>query len=77
MVGLAKGGSSSRADKLSRAVWSHSTSISRATNFTPFNLLYDEEPATLEEIKLCSTGTRPEATYSPIKAESKYLSESE
>jgi hypothetical protein len=40
------------------AVWSHNTFICRAMKFTPFKLLYGEEPVTLEEIKLCSARTR-------------------
>ena len=36
------------------AIWSHNTIESRATKFTPFKLLYDEEAVTPEEIKLKS-----------------------
>jgi hypothetical protein len=53
------------AEKLPRAVWSHNASISRATNFTPFKLLYGEEPVPLEEIKFHSTRARLEAINSP------------
>jgi hypothetical protein len=35
--------------ELRRAVWSHNTSICRATKFIPFNLLYGEEPVTPED----------------------------
>jgi hypothetical protein len=38
------------AEELPMAVWSHNT-VSRATNFTHFKLLYGEEPVTTEEIK--------------------------
>jgi hypothetical protein len=38
-------------EELPKVVWSHNTSISRATNFIPFKMLYVEEPVTLEEIK--------------------------
>jgi hypothetical protein len=62
---------------LSRAIWSHNTSICRATKFTPFKLLYGEDPVTLEEIKLCSARTKAEAVYSPTKTESKDLLEPE
>jgi hypothetical protein len=62
---------------LSRAIWSHNTSICRATKFTPFKLLYGEDPVTLEEIKLCSARTKVEAVYSPTKTESKDLLEPE
>jgi hypothetical protein len=60
-----------------RAVWSHNTSICRATKFTPSKLLYREEPVTPEEIKLRSARTKMEATYSPSEAESKDLLEPE
>jgi hypothetical protein len=63
------------AEELSRAVWSHNTSICRATKFTPFKLLYGEEPVTLEEIKLFSARTNTDAMYSPTKVESKDLLE--
>jgi hypothetical protein len=59
-------------EELSRAVWSHNSFIYRAMKFTPFKLLYGEEPVTPEEIKLCSARTKTEATYSPSEAESKY-----
>jgi hypothetical protein len=64
-------------EELPRAVWSHNTSVYRVTKFTPFKLLYGEEPVTLEEIKLRSARTRMEATYSPSEAESKDLLELE
>jgi hypothetical protein len=62
---------------LLRAVWSHNTSNWRATNFTTFRLLYDEEPVTPEEIKLCSARTKVEVIYSPTEDESKELLEPE
>lgn len=49
--------SSSRwADELPKVIWSHNTTMSRATNFSPFKLLDDEE-ATHKEIKLGSWHT--------------------
>jgi hypothetical protein len=36
-------------EELPRAVWSHNTSVCRAMKFTPFKLLYGEEPVTLEK----------------------------
>jgi hypothetical protein len=63
--------------ELSRVVWSHNTSICRATKFTPFKLLYGEEPVTPEEIKLFSARTNTDAMYSPTKVESKDLLELE
>jgi hypothetical protein len=65
------------AEELPRAVWSHNTSICRTTKFTPFKLLYGEEPVTTEEIKLRNSRTKTEATYSPTEAESKDLLEPE
>ena len=38
-------------EELSKVVWSHNTTTSRMTGFTPFKLLYDEEAMLLEEIK--------------------------
>jgi hypothetical protein len=65
------------AEELLRAVWSHNTSLCRAIKFTPFKLLYGEEPVTPEEIKLRSTRTNTEEIYSPTEAESKDLLEPE
>jgi hypothetical protein len=56
------------AEELPRAVWSHNTSVFRGMKFTPFKLLYREEPVSLEEIKLRSARTRTKATYSPSEA---------
>jgi hypothetical protein len=64
-----------RVEELSRVVWSYNTSVCRATKFTPFKLLYGEESVILEEIKLRSTRTKMDSTYSPSKAESKDLLE--
>jgi hypothetical protein len=38
-------------DELVKVVWSHNTSISRSTGFTPFKLLFDDEAITPEEAK--------------------------
>jgi hypothetical protein len=59
------------AEELSRVVWSHNTSVSRATNFMPLELLYGVELVTPEEKKLCSARTKPDAIYSPTETESK------
>jgi hypothetical protein len=64
-------------EELPRAVWSHNTSIYRAMKFTPFKLLYGEEPGTPEQIKLRSATTRAYATYTLNKAKSKDLLEPE
>jgi hypothetical protein len=61
------------AEELLRAVWSYNTSICRAMKFTPFKLLYGEEPVRPEETKLRSARTKMEATYCPSEAESKDL----
>jgi hypothetical protein len=56
------------AEELPRVVWSHNTSVYRATKFTPFKLLCGEELVTPEEIKLHSARTRAEAIHNPTKA---------
>jgi hypothetical protein len=38
-------------DELPKVVWSHNTTMSRATGFTPFRLLFGTEAMTPEEIK--------------------------
>jgi hypothetical protein len=38
-------------DELSKVIWSHNTTVSRATGFTPFRLLFGTEAMTPEEIK--------------------------
>jgi hypothetical protein len=64
-------------EELPRVVWSHNTSVCRATKFTPFKLLYGEETVTPEEIKLDSGRIKPGAVYDPTEAESKDLLEPE
>ena len=48
-------------DELPRVIWSHNTTKSRTTKFTPFKLLYGEEAVMPEEIKLRSWRTSEEA----------------
>ena len=52
-------------------VWSHNTSISRSTGFTPFNLLFGDEAITPEEAKAGSirttSSTEDEADYHVAK----------
>ena len=43
--------------ELPRVIWSHNTTESRATKFTPFKVLYGEEAVTPKEIKLKSWRT--------------------
>jgi transposase InsO family protein len=38
-------------DELPKVIWSHNTTVSRATSFTPFRLLFGTEAMTPEEIK--------------------------
>jgi ribonuclease HI len=58
-------------DELIKVVWSHNTTISRSTGFTPFKLLFDDEAITLEEAKAGSIRTvasaEDEADYSVAK----------
>jgi hypothetical protein len=58
------------------AMWSHNTTVCRATNFTPFWLLFRAEAVLPEEIKHQSFRTIVEVPPCPNKAE-KYLLESE
>jgi hypothetical protein len=38
-------------DELIKVVWSHNTTVSRSTGFTPFKLLFGDEAITPEEAK--------------------------
>jgi hypothetical protein len=38
-------------DELPKVIWSHNTTVSRVTGFTPFCLLFGTEAITPEEIK--------------------------
>ena len=44
-------------DELIKVVWSHNTTASRSTGFTPFKLLFGDEAITLEEAKTGSIRT--------------------
>jgi hypothetical protein len=44
-------------DELTRVVWSHNTTMSRSTGFTPFKLLFGDEAITPEEAKVGSITT--------------------
>jgi hypothetical protein len=59
------------------AIWSHNTLVSRATNFSPFRLLFRAEVVTPEEIKHKSSRTMPEAIPCPTEAKDKHLLESD
>jgi transposase InsO family protein len=58
-------------DELIKVVWSHNTTISRSTGFTPFKLLFGDEAITTEEAKAGSIRTvasaEDEADYSVAK----------
>jgi hypothetical protein len=60
-------------DELIKVVWSHNTTISRSTGFTPFKLLFGDEAITPEEAKagsiriVASTEDEAEADYSVEK----------
>jgi hypothetical protein len=58
-------------DELIKVVWSHNTTISRSTGFTPFKLLFGDEAITPEEAKAGSirtvASTEDEADYSVAK----------
>jgi hypothetical protein len=58
-------------DELINVVWSHNTTISRSTGFTPFKLLFGDEAITPEEAKAGSIRTmasaEDEADYSVVK----------
>jgi hypothetical protein len=48
-------------DELIKVVWSHNTTISRSTGFTPFKLLFGDEAITPEEAKVGSIRTTASA----------------
>jgi hypothetical protein len=48
-------------DELIKVVWSHNTTISRSTGFTPFKLLFGDEAITPEEAKTWSIRTTTSA----------------
>jgi hypothetical protein len=58
-------------DELVKVVWSHNTTISRSIGFTPFKLLFGDEPISPEEAKAGSIRTvalvEDKANYSVAK----------
>jgi hypothetical protein len=56
------------AEVMPTAVWSHNTTVCRASNFTPFQLMYAVEAVPLEEIKHRSLPTATETTVCPNEA---------
>jgi hypothetical protein len=62
---------------IQRVVWSHNTTVCRATNFTPFQLLFRVEVVLPKEIKHQSLCTTAEASACPSEAKEKDLLESD
>jgi hypothetical protein len=60
-----------------RAIRSHNTTVRRATNFSPFQLLFRAKAVLPEEIKHQSLSTTAEAPPCPSEAEEKDLLESD
>jgi hypothetical protein len=58
-------------------VWSHNTTVCRATNFTPFRLMYGTEAMLPEEVKHQSLRVAVESTPCPSEAEEKDMLESD
>jgi hypothetical protein len=58
-------------EELIKVVWSHNTTVSRSTGFTPFKLLFGDEAITPEEAKAGSirpvASAEDEADYSMAK----------
>jgi hypothetical protein len=58
-------------DELIKVVWSHNTTVSRSTGFTPFKLLFGDEAITPEEAKTRSirttASTEDKADYQTTK----------
>jgi hypothetical protein len=63
------------AEVMPQAVWSHNTTVCRATNFTPFRLMYGAEAVQPEEVKHRSLWTTIGAPACPREAKEKDLLE--
>jgi hypothetical protein len=61
------------AEAMPTIVWSHNTTICRATNFTPFQLMYGAKAMLPEEINHQSLQTATEIVQCPNEAEEKDL----
>jgi hypothetical protein len=59
------------------AVWSHNTTVCRATNFTPFQLMYGTKAMLPGEIKHRSVRVTVESIPCPSEAEEKDMLESD
>jgi hypothetical protein len=58
-------------------VWSHNTTVCRATNFTLFQLMYGAEAMLLEEVKHRSLRATAESAACPSEADDKDLLETD
>jgi hypothetical protein len=65
------------AEVMPTTIWSHNTTVYRATNFTLFQLMYGVEAMLPEEIKHRSLRVTTESTTCPSEAEEKDLLESD
>jgi hypothetical protein len=65
------------AEVMLTVVWSHNTTVCRATNFTPFQLMYGAEAMLPNEIKHQCLWATAENTVYPSEAEEKDLFESD
>jgi hypothetical protein len=65
------------AEVMPTAVWSHNTTVCRATSFTHFRLMYGAEAVLPEEVKHRSLGMATETPMCPSEAEEKDLLESD
>jgi hypothetical protein len=65
------------AEVMPTTVWSHNTTVCRATNFTLFRLMYKAEAMLPEEIKHRSLRATVENTVCPSEAEEKDLLKSD
>jgi hypothetical protein len=65
------------AEVMPTAIWSHNTTVCRATNFTQFRLMYGDEAVLPVEIKQRSLRTTTETPACPNEAEEKDLLESD
>jgi hypothetical protein len=63
------------AEVMPTAVWSHKTTVCRATNFTPFRLMYGVEAMLPEEIKHQSLRAIVDSTPCPSEAKDRDLLE--
>jgi hypothetical protein len=60
-----------------QVVWSHNTTVCRATNFMPFRLMYGVEAVLPEEVKHRSLRTATTTPTCPSEAEEKDMLESD